>query len=82
MVYNLWVYSDGRKYWRMCYWQAGKEKSLSLGVYPKVSLSEARKKRDELRKQLHANLDPSAERKAANLRKKLAVENSFQAVAL
>src|SRR5687768_13129042 len=78
----LWVYSDGRKYWRMRYWQAGKEKSLSLGVYPKVSLSEARKKRDELRQQLHANLDPSAERKAANLRKKLAAENSFQVVAL
>ena len=77
----LWVYRDGRKYWRMRYWQAGKEKSLSLGVYPKVSLSDARKKRDELRQQLQADLDPSAERKAANLRKKLAAENSFEAVA-
>ena len=78
----LWVYLDSRKYWRMRYWQAGKEKSLSLGVYPKVSLSDARKKRDELRNQLDANLDPSAERKAANLRKKLSAENSFEAVAL
>ena len=77
----LWVYQDGRKYWRMRYWQAGKEKALSLGVYPKVSLSDARKKRDELRAQLQADLDPSAERKAANLRKKLAAENSFEAVA-
>jgi integrase len=77
----LWVYSDGRKYWRMRYWQVGKEKSLSVGVYPKVSLSDARKKRDEVRKQLDADLDPSAERKAANLRKKLAAENSFEAVA-
>ncbi|SOD42607.1 tyrosine-type recombinase/integrase [Nitrosovibrio sp. Nv4] len=77
----LWVYQDGRKYWRMRYWQASKEKSLSLGVYPKVSLSDARKKRDELRQQLQADLDPSAERKAANLRKKLAAENSFEAVA-
>jgi hypothetical protein len=33
----LWVYLDGRKYWRMRYWQAGKEESLSIGVYPKVS---------------------------------------------
>jgi hypothetical protein len=32
-------------------------KSLSLGVYPKVTLSDARKKRDELRKQLGADLD-------------------------
>ena len=78
----LWVYSDGRKYWRMRYWQAGKEKSLSVGVFPKVSLSDARKKRDDLRKQLQADLDPSAERKATNLRKKLANVNSFEAVAL
>ena len=77
----LWIYLDGRKYWRLRYWQAGKEKSLSLGVYPKVTLSDARKKRDELRKQLEADLDPSAERKATNLRKKLAAENSFEAVA-
>ena len=78
----LWVYQDGRKYWRMRYWQSGKEKSLSLGVYPQVSLSSARKKRDEVRKQLEANLDPSAERKAVNLRRKLVSENSFQAVAM
>ncbi len=78
----LWVYLDGRKYWRLRYWQADKEKSLSVGVYPKVTLSDARKKRDELRKQLQADLDPSAERKATNLRKKLANVNSFEAVAL
>ncbi|MBI5438847.1 MAG: tyrosine-type recombinase/integrase [Nitrosomonadales bacterium] len=78
----LWVYLDGRKYWRMRYWQTDKEKSLSVGVYPKITLSDARKKRDELRKQLQADLDPSAERKATNLRKKLANVNSFEAVAL
>ncbi len=65
----------------MRYWQADKEKSLSLGVYPNVSLSDARKKREELRKQLEADLDPSAERKATNQRKKLANVNSFEAVA-
>mgnify|MGYP000274084310 CR=1 FL=1 len=78
----LWVYQDGRKYWRLRYWQAGKEKSLSLGVYPFVGLKEARAKRDDQRKLLEANLDPSAERKAANLRRKLSVTNSFEAVAL
>jgi integrase len=78
----LWVYRDGRKYWRMRYWQASKEKSLSIGVYSKVTLSDARKKREELRKQLQADLDPSAERKATNLRKKLSAENSFEAVAM
>jgi integrase len=78
----LWIYLDGRKYWRIRYWQAEKEKSLSVGVYPKVSLSDARKKRDVMRKQLDSDLDPSAERKATNLRKKLADINSFEAVAL
>ncbi|WP_297500610.1 integrase arm-type DNA-binding domain-containing protein [Ferrovum sp.] len=78
----LWVYLDGRKYWRLRYWQADKEKSLSLGVYPKISLSDARKQCDELRKQLQANLDPSAERKAILLQQKLAHANSFEAVAL
>ena len=77
----LWVYHNGRKYWRMRYWRAGKEKSLSVGVYPRVTLSEARIKRDELRNQLDADLDPSAERRASSLRKKLSAENSFEAVA-
>ena len=77
----LWIYLNGRKYWRLRYWQIGKEKSLSVGVYPTVTLSEARIKRDALRKQLNADLDPSAERKATHLRKKLAAENSFEAVA-
>ena len=42
----LWVYDDGRKYWRLRYWLEGKEKGLSLGVYPAVGLKDARKKRD------------------------------------
>lgn len=78
----LWVYDDNRKFWRLRYWIAGKEKSLSFGAYPGVSLKEARAKRDEQRKLLDANLDPSAERKATNLRKTLANVNSFEAVAL
>ncbi|MDE3021835.1 MAG: tyrosine-type recombinase/integrase [Pseudomonadota bacterium] len=77
----LWVYLDGRKYWRLRYWQAGKEKLLSLGVYPKISLRDARNRHEELRKQLEAGLDPSAERKATVLRKKLFAENSFESVA-
>jgi hypothetical protein len=78
----LWVYADGGKFWRLRYQSGGKEKSLSFGSYPQVSLKEARAKRDEQRKLLDANLDPSAERKATNLRKTLANVNSFEAVAL
>lgn len=77
----LWVYDDGRKYWRLRYWIAGKEKSLSLGVYPNVSLKAARAKRDAERRRLESNLDPAAERRAEKLRARLSAENSFEAVA-
>jgi len=77
----LWVYADGRKYWRLRYWVAGKEKSLSLGVYPATGLKQARIKRDAERKKLDQHLDPSAERRADKLRAELASENSFEAVA-
>lgn len=77
----LWVYADGRKYWRLRYWMAGVEKSLSLGVYPEVVLKEARARRDENRKLMDGDLDPSAERKARKLRRRVAAENSFEAVA-
>jgi integrase len=77
----LWVLDDGSKYWRLRYWLAGKEKSLSLGVYPSVSLKEARAKRDEQRKVLGNSLDPSAERKAAKLKSQVAAANSFEKVA-
>jgi hypothetical protein len=77
----LWIYPDGRKYWRLRYWQQGKEKSLSLGVYPQVGLKEARTKLSTERKRLDSGLDPSAERRAEKLRAVMASENSFEAVA-
>jgi integrase len=77
----LWVHPDGNKYWRLRYWLAGKEKSLSLGVYPNVGLKEARKRRDSERGRLEDGLDPSAERRARKVMQRLADENSFEAVA-
>ncbi|MEX6114966.1 Arm DNA-binding domain-containing protein, partial [Providencia stuartii] len=43
----LLVKPNGARYWRMKYRFAGKEKKLSIGVYPDVSLADARVKRDE-----------------------------------
>jgi len=77
----LWVFADGSKSWRLRYWLGGKEKSLSLGIYPQISLKEARARRDKERKRLDNNLDPAAERRAEKLRLKSALENSFEAVA-
>ena len=78
----LWVYADGKKYWRLRYWVNGKEKSLSLGVYPLVTLARARKLTTENRSKLENKLDPSQERKAEKLKSKQSAANSFQAVAL
>jgi integrase len=77
----LWVYADGRKYWRLRYKIAGSEKSLSLGVYPTIGLKKARKRRDDERQRLDDNLDPAAERRADKARKMVASANSFEAVA-
>lgn len=53
------------KYWRMAYRFAGKQKTLAIGVYPAVSLADARKARDKAREQLATGKDPSdAKRKA------------------
>src|SRR5277367_6076677 len=63
----LEVSPAGGKWWRLKYRFAGKEKRLSLGVYPDVSLKEARDRRDECRKLLASGVDPSENRKAVKL---------------
>ncbi len=62
----FWVCEDSRKLWRFRYWLGGKEKSLSLGAYPNISIVEARALRDNIREQLQSGLDPSEQRKLAN----------------
>lgn len=58
----LFVTRSGFKSWRMKYRFAGKEKRLTFGPYPEVSLEEARARRDEARGLLRDQIDPSAER--------------------
>jgi len=53
----------GSKRWRLRYWIKTKENRLSLGIYPEVSLKEARELRDEARKLIAKGIDPSAVRK-------------------
>nr|WP_052170741.1 Arm DNA-binding domain-containing protein [Massilia sp. JS1662] len=52
------------KYWRMNYRFLIKQKTLALGIYPVVSLSAARKGRDQARELLATCKDPSAEKEA------------------
>lgn len=74
------VKKDGSKYWRLKYRFGGKERLLSIGVFPEVTLGEAREKRYDARKQLRENIDPSTAKQIQKQDTKLAAGNSFQAV--
>lgn len=78
----LLVASNGSKYWRFKYRFAGKEKLLAFGVYPDVSLTEAREKRDAARKLLTNETDPGLVKQLTKHHTKLAHENTFQTIAL
>jgi integrase len=71
---------SGGKWWRFKYRFGGKEKQLSLGTYPEVSLSQARERRNEARKQVAAGIDPSQVKKAEKFAQ-TDTKNSFEAVA-
>jgi len=69
------------KYWRMNYRFAGKQKTLAFGLYPDVSLKEARKKRDEAKSHLANNSDPSLIKAIRKQQILHAAENTFKAIA-
>ncbi len=63
----LLVHSNGSKYWRLRYRFGGKEKMLALGKYPEVSLADARARRDEARKLIANDVDPSENKKVVKV---------------
>jgi integrase len=69
------------KYWRMDYRFAGKRKTLALGVYPAVSLEEARQGREKARKLLAQDTDPSTAKREGQQATATAAANTFEAVA-
>ena len=77
----LQVEPSGGKLWRMKYRVDGREKKLSIGAYPEVSLAEARKRRDEAREQLAAGKDPSREKQQAKYRAQVEAANTFGEIA-
>jgi hypothetical protein len=70
------------KYWRLAYRFTEKQKTLSLGVYPAVSLAEALKGRDRARALLSAGTDPSTAKREAKAAKTAGGENTFKAIAM
>jgi integrase len=77
----VFVGTNGTKSWRMNYRYLGRQKTLSFGVWPEVGLADARAKRDEARRQLAADMDPSEQQKLRQLAKSLAAENTFKSIA-
>jgi integrase len=71
----------GGKRWRWKYRVAGREKLLSMGVYPDVTLAAARARRDDARKLLASGVDPSVHRQAAKVAQAESAANSFEVVA-
>ena len=78
----LQVTPSGGKWWRFKFRFNDKEKLLSLGVYPDISLLQARNKRDDAKKLLAIDIDPSENRKNVKATNKLNSANSFKVVAL
>ncbi|MEQ1581462.1 MAG: integrase arm-type DNA-binding domain-containing protein [Steroidobacteraceae bacterium] len=74
----LLVQPNGSRWWRLKYRLQGREKLLSLGVFPDVTLKRAREKRDDMRKQVADGVDPSVTRKVD----KQAEADTFKSVAL
>ena len=60
---HLLVHPNGSRYWRLQYRFGGKQKMLALGVYPEVSLADARARRDDARKLLANGIDPGYKKK-------------------
>lgn len=77
----LEITPTGARYWRLKYRHLGKEKRLALGVYPEVTIKDARVKRDAARILLSQGLDPGAEKKAKKIAAVASATSSFESVA-
>jgi len=78
---HLLVNSAG-KYWRLNYRFGGKQKTMAIGVYPSVSLKEARAKREAAKKLLEKNIDPSQAKQRERREKQMQRQSTtFESVA-
>jgi integrase len=75
------VQTTGSKLWRLAYRFGGKQKTLALGIYPRVSLLDARRARDDAKRKLNEGIDPAEQRKVQKEEKAVAAGNTFEALA-
>ncbi|MCL5272695.1 MAG: tyrosine-type recombinase/integrase [Gammaproteobacteria bacterium] len=77
----LLVNPSGSKLWKLKYRFAGKEKKLSLGAYPEISLAEAREKQIDARRMLMNDVDPGLLKQSKKRSLRESAENSFESIA-
>ena len=77
----LLIQPNGAKYWRMDYRLAGKRKTLAIGVYPDISLADARERREQARKLIANGVDPVEVKHAQAASIVANTENSFEVIA-
>ena len=77
---QLLIKANGKKFWRLRYWLAGREKTLSLGKYPDISLDDARSQQQDALLLLAKGIDPSLNRQLKNKISTNAEQNSFEEV--
>lgn len=75
------LHPNGAQYWRLKYRYAGKEKRMALGVYPAVSLKDARQQRDTAKRLLAEGIDPNAKKQEEKRLASFNAENTFISVA-
>jgi integrase len=78
---QLWIEPRGSKLWRLAYRFGGKQKKLSIGPYPTVTLAEAREQRERAKRLLTSGIDPGQQRKLDRLHKANSAAETFSAIA-
>jgi integrase len=76
----LLIQPTGSKLWRLAYRYGGKQQTFALGVYPTVSLADARSGREQAKKLLAKGVDPSAQRRMARHAAAVSAANTFRLV--
>jgi integrase len=78
---QLWVTPNGARLWNLAYRFAGKQRKLAVGPYPRISLKDARERREDAKRHLAAGMDPNQQKRLAKLAAATEKANTFEALA-